>query len=87
MSSRVGYGQRRVRVTAEVIEAWLVNESKVRAGLPEDARFLRMYPEERGRWYYLVFESGEWDELVEGEEIPDLGVEVQESPITLRVRK
>ena len=87
MSSRVGYGQRRVRVSPEAIEAWMVNGNLVQTNLPEDARFLRIYPESRGRWYYFIFESEEWEELLEGEEIPDMDVEVQQSPIVLKVSK
>ena len=72
MSARVGYGQRRIKVTPEVIEAWLVNGGRVRTDLPDDARFVRMWPSDRGDCYILVFESSEWDELEEGEEIPEI---------------
>lgn len=87
MSTRVGYGQRRVRVSPEAIEAWLVNGDVVTTDLPDDARFIRMYPEDKGRWYFLVFESEEWDELAESEEIPDVDIEVQDMPIRLKVKK
>lgn len=87
MSSRVGFGQRRVRVTAEALEAWLVNGGMVKTDLPDDAHFLRMYPEQKGRWYFLVFESEEWDEIPEGAEIPEKEIEVQDTPIRLKVKK
>ena len=87
MSSRVGYGQRRVCVTPEAIEAWLVNGGMVKTNLPDDARFLRMYPEKKGRWYYVVLESEEWDEIEEGMEIPEFDIEVEDNPITLKVKK
>lgn len=77
MSSRVKYGQRRVIVTPEALEAWLVNSNIVRTGLPADARFVRLYPRDDGRGYTLVFESIQWDELEEGEEIPKLAVEIE----------
>ena len=78
MSSRVSVGQRRVHVTAEVIEALLVNDrQRIVTGLPEDARFVRQYPVEEGNGYMYVFESESWDELAEGEEIPQLMVEVK----------
>lgn len=77
MSTRVDYGQRRVKVTPEAIEALLVNESVVRTGLPDDARFVRLWQSDHGECYYLVFESLEWDELAEGEEIPLLVPEVE----------
>lgn len=77
MSTRVGYGQRRIRVTPEVIEAWLINENAVRTDLPDDTRFVRMYPTDTGEAYYLVFESSEWDELKEGEEIPEAHISVE----------
>lgn len=76
MSSRVGYGQRRMKVTPELIEAWLVNGNAVKTDLPEDARFVRMWPKDTGDCYVLVFESVEWDELAEGQEIPLITPEV-----------
>lgn len=76
MSARVGYGQRRIRVTPEVFEEWLVRESVVRTNLPNDARFVRLWPNDLGDAYTLVFESEEWDELAEGEEIPEHKIEV-----------
>jgi hypothetical protein len=85
MSSRVQVGQRRVHVTPEVIEALLVNDrQRIVTGLPDDARFVRQYPIDDGRGYMFVFESTAWDELTEGEEIPQIMVEVEhvENPPT-----
>lgn len=87
MSSRPGFGQRRFRITPEVVESWMVNSGMVKTNLPEDARFLRMYPEKEGGCYYVIFESKEWDEIEEGAEIPGFGIEVENNPITLKVKK
>lgn len=78
MSTRPNHGQRRVRVTPEVLEAWLINGDAVETDLPENARFVRMYPEsdEPHGCYALIFESPEWDELREAEEIPLIQPEV-----------
>lgn len=71
MSKRVGYGQRRIKITPELIEAMLVNPAEqVSVDLPSDARFVRMWPADVGWHYVMVFESSEWEELDEGEEIP-----------------
>jgi hypothetical protein len=70
MSVRVGYGQRRIKVTPEVIEAWLVYGNAVKTDLPDDARFVRLWQSDTQNAYLMVFESKEWDELAEGEEIP-----------------
>lgn len=78
MSARVSIGQRRLVVTPEAIEAWLVNGNAVKTNLPEDARFLRLWPKDTGDAYVLVFESEQWEELDEGKEIPKLDVEVEE---------
>lgn len=77
MSARVDYGQRRVLVTPEAIEAWLVNDNRVKTNLPEDARFVRLWQRDTGEGYVFVFESLEWDELHEGEEIPKHPVELE----------
>ena len=74
MSTRVGYGQRRVFVSPEAFEMWLVNEGRVRTNLPDDARFVRLWEKDDGSCYIMVFESSEWDELEEGEQIPKLEV-------------
>jgi hypothetical protein len=87
MSARRRYGQRRVHVTPEVIEAWLVNEKAVVTDLPEDARFVRMYPTDEGRGYCMVFESYEWPERTEGEQIPLFEVELEEPQWKLKVEK
>jgi hypothetical protein len=87
MSVRKEYGQTRVLVTPEVIEAWLVNEQAVITDLPQDARFVRLYPTDQGRGYCMVFESYEWPERKEGEEIPLLEVEVEEPHWKLTVSK
>ena len=86
MSARPNYGQRRIHVTPEVIEAWLVNENRVTADLPDDARFVRMYARDRGG-YYLVFESTEWDELAEGENIPKGSVTVERANTRVTIQK
>ena len=77
MSARVGYGQRIIEVTPEAIEAWLVNESCVRTDLPDDARFVRMWSSDTGHAYMMVFESSEWDEISEGEEIPSIVPDIE----------
>lgn len=70
MSSRdPGQGQSRVRVTAELIERWIVDNST----LPDDARLLDICRTDtalKTGSYTLVFESEDWDEQVEGEHIP-----------------
>lgn len=86
MSTAVGLGQRRVLVSPEAIEAWLVKGKPIKTNLPNDARLLRLFPEETGDCYVLVFESEEWDELAEGEEIPKMTIEVQENPITFKIQ-
>lgn len=86
MSSRNNYGQRRVEVTAAVIEAWMVNENRVRTDLPDDARFVRMYPDDKG-CYYFVFESSEWDELQEAETIPKIQPEVERPSPKVTIQK
>jgi len=70
MSKRVGVGQRRIEVTPELIELLFVEGGSTGLELPEDARFVRLWAMDTGRGYVLVFESKEWDELEEGEEIP-----------------
>ena len=77
MSARVGYGQRRIKVTPELIEAWLIRGDAIETDLPQNARFLRMWPTDVGNGYMLVFESKEWEELEEGEEIPQITPEVK----------
>lgn len=80
-SSRVGYGQRRVRVTPELIEAWLVGGKSVVTDLPEDARLCAIWPPQdtdTRDTVTLVFESEEWDELAEAGRIPLLTPEVVE---------
>jgi hypothetical protein len=86
MSVREDYGQRRVHVTAEVFEAWLVNENRVTTDLPDDARFVRLYPREKGD-YFLVFESREWDELKEGESIPQIEVTAERPNSRVTIQK
>lgn len=86
MSIREGYGQRRIHVTGEVFEAWLVNEQRVTTDLPDDARFVRLYPREKGD-YFLVFESREWDELEEGEAIPRIEASVERANSKVTIQK
>lgn len=76
MSHAPGKGQRMIRATPELFEAWLVNGNAVKTDLPENARFVRLWPDEFGRGYYMVFESSEWDELAEGEKIPVITPEI-----------
>lgn len=79
MSSRVGYGQRRIRVTPEVIEAWLVQGNAVETDLPKDARLMGMWPPRDGDekdTVTLIFESEQWDEIPEGGQIPLITSEV-----------
>jgi hypothetical protein len=77
MSTRVGYGQKRILVTPEVIEAWLVHGNAIKTDLPDDARFLRLWQKDTGDGYMLVFESTEWEELAEGMEIPLITPEIE----------
>ena len=86
MSARPNYGQRRVHVTAEVFEAWLVNENRVTTDLPDDARLVRLYPREKGD-YFVVFESEEWDELEEGEAIPRIEASVERANSRVVIQK
>lgn len=86
MSARRRYGQRRVYVTPEVFEAWLINENRVTTDLPDDARFVRLYARDKGG-YFLVFESEEWDELEEGENIPKASVTVEEANMRVTIQK
>lgn len=78
MSHRSGYGQRRFVVTPEAIEAWMINGKPVETNLPDDARFVRLWATDDGRGYTVVFESAEWDELAEGELIPEHKIEIHE---------
>jgi len=86
MSARDGYGQRRIRVTAELFEAWLVNENRVTTDLPDDARFVRLYARDKGG-YFLVFESREWDELREGEAIPRIEASAERANSKVTIQK
>lgn len=86
MSAREGYGQRRIRVTAELFEAWLVNQNRVTTDLPDDARFVRLYARKHGG-YFLVFESSEWDELKEGEPIPRIEASVERANSKVTIQK
>lgn len=86
MSIQDGYGQRRVHVTAEVFEAWLVNEQRVRTDLPNDARFVRLYARDKGG-YFFVFESRQWDELMEGEAIPRIEATIERANSKVTVQK
>jgi len=86
MSVREGYGQRRVAVSAEAIEGWLVNGRAVNTNLPDDARFLRMIPRDK-EGYFLVFESAEWEELNEGEPIPRFTVSLDQGDVRVIVNK
>lgn len=75
-TNRVGYGQRRVRITPELIELLLVRGKALEMDLPEDARLTSLYHADGGDTYYLIFESEAWDELAEGEELPVITPEV-----------
>jgi hypothetical protein len=76
-SKRVDYGQRRVKISPEAIEAWLVYGNAVRTDLPEDARLCSLWHSDLGECYYLLFESQAWDEQVEAEEIPLITPDVE----------
>ena len=69
-TNRVGYGQRRVRITPELIQLLLVRGKALDMDLPSDARLTSLYHADAGDTYYLIFESSEWDELDEGEQLP-----------------
>lgn len=86
MSAREGWGQRRVLITPEAIESYMVNEMRIKSNLPEDARFLRMYPRPKGD-YIMIFESSEWDELKEGEDIPKFEARVERANTKVTVQK
>jgi len=77
MSHAPGKGQRRVKVSAEAIEAWLVHGNAVVTDLPNDARFMSLWRTDAGDCYNLLFESAEWDELYEGEVIPELELSIE----------
>lgn len=77
MSSRPGYGQRRFVMSHVLIEDWLVSGRAIETSLPDDARFVRTYPSESGHGQVFVFESATWDELLEGEHIPQIEVTVE----------
>lgn len=70
-------GQRRVHVTPEVIEAWLVNGNRVGTDLPDDARLVSLWVAEEHWHYTLLFESAEWEALGEGELIPKTPVAIE----------
>lgn len=85
MSIRDGWGQRRIKISPEAIEAWMVGGKAIVTNLPDDARFVRMFPSETGDCYYLVFESAAWDELAEGEKIPEFDVEVRDKEQLIKI--
>lgn len=68
--------QRRVYVTWEMLEAFLVAGRPAETNLPDDARLERIYPNETGGCYVFVFSSSEFDALQEGEWIPKHEMEV-----------
>lgn len=72
MSARRGYGQRLIRVSPKLLEEILIRSKKRDVGfdLPDDARMLSMWRSDAGSEYLITFESKEWDELMEGQEIP-----------------
>lgn len=86
MSYRVDCGQRRVRVTPEFFEAVMLEERIIKTNLPDDARFVRMYPDEKGG-YWFVFESKGWEGLREGEPIPEFDdIVAEESTLTFKIQ-
>lgn len=73
-----GKGQRIVRVTPEFFQDIFTRGAKFETNLPEDARLISCNFSDNSHWeYWLKFESSEWDELVEGEQIPFLDVQIE----------
>lgn len=70
MKPQNGWGQRRLRVSAELLEKCLLNGATLSADLPNDVQFARVWPNDDERTYVVVLESQEWHELEEGEKIP-----------------
>lgn len=69
-------GQRRVRVSPELIEHFMLETS-----LPDDARLLEICRSNKAietGTYTFVFESKEWDEMEEGEHIPLITLIIEE---------
>lgn len=87
MSAQQQYGQRRVLVTPEFIEDMLVRGCSLKTSLPDDARFLRMYPSEEAEGYFFVFESWEWEEKKEAEKVPRIDVRVEQPNWKVEVKK
>lgn len=68
-------GRRRVHITPEYIEYWLVHQSQIVTNLPSDAKLVNSWRETATGNYVFCFASSEWEPLDEGEEIPKLDVE------------
>ena len=69
-------GKRRVEITPELLGDIVAGGRVTNTDLPDDAECIRVYPAERGNTYFLVYESDEWDPLMEGETIPKTDVDV-----------
>lgn len=70
---------KRISIRADMIAEFLTQWKKPRAitvvkGLPEDSKFLRAYYDANADQYYLLFESQEFEEVVEGAIIPFLDI-------------
>ena len=87
MSAREGYGQRRIPVSAKAIEGWLINGRAVNTSLPDDARFVRVIPQEERSGYYFVFESKMWEETPENGYIPEGEATLEEGDVRVIVNK
>lgn len=73
-----GKGQRIVRVTPEFFQDIFTYGARFETNLPEDARLLNFHIAQNSRWnIWIKFESEEWEELSEGEEIPFLDVQIE----------
>lgn len=71
---------KRVHVTPEAIESWLVDgpSAPCETNLPDDSEIVDHYRStERAEWVF-VFESEEWEMLQENERIPKFDFRVDE---------
>lgn len=78
-------GQRAVYIGHTMITRWLTQANehhfRVAAGLPADARLVRVIPDYSMEWEVvpprmtLIYESLEWPPMEEGAKIPELKIE------------
>ncbi len=68
---------KRVAFRADAIVEFLIKRKRsirIIEGLPEDAKLLRAHYDSNTDQYYLLFESQEFEEVVEGAVIPFLDI-------------